>query len=162
MSTQTETTSPKHGIDPRGPRVGAGITALVVFVVVALGLLGFTVAAVVVLALQAAVFLTATILGAARHPYGVVFTRLVRPRLKPPTELEDPAPPTFSQGLGFAVVTVGIVLQLLGVPYAVTVAAGAAFIVAFLNSVFDYCVGCQIYLLLARAGVIRRKPPVTA
>ena len=30
--------------------------------------------------------------------------------------------------------------------------------VAFLNSVFGYCVGCQIYLLLARIGVIRRKP----
>ena len=49
-------------------------------------------------------------------------------------------------------------LHLLGVPYALVVAAAAAFVAAFLNSVFGYCLGCQIYLLLARIGVIRRKP----
>jgi hypothetical protein len=149
---------PAKGIDPRGPRVTAGITGVVVLVVVALGLVGLTTAATVLLALQAVVFLVAAIVGAARHPYGFVFKRLIRPRLAAPTELEDPAPPTFSQGVGFVVVVLGIALQLLGVPYAVVVAAAAAFVVAFLNSVFGYCVGCQIYLLLARIGVIRRKP----
>ncbi len=155
MTAQTETTAPTNGIDPRGPRVGAGITAIVVLVVVGLGLSGLTVAATVLLSAQALVFLTAAVLGAARHPYGVFFRHVVRPRLTPPTELEDPAPATFSQGLGFAVVAIGVVLQLLGVPYAVVVAASAAFVVAFLNSVFDYCVGCQIYLLLVRARLIR-------
>ncbi|HEX7834483.1 MAG TPA: DUF4395 domain-containing protein, partial [Pseudolysinimonas sp.] len=140
----------------------AGITGVVVLVVVALGLVGLTTAATVLLGLQAVVFLVAAIVGAARHPYGFVFKRLIRPRLAAPTELEDPAPPTFSQGVGFVVVVLGIVLQLLGVPYAVVVAAAAAFVVAFLNSVFGYCVGCQIYLLLARIGVIRRKPAPAA
>jgi hypothetical protein len=149
---------PTKGIDPRGPRVTAGITGIVVLVVVALGLVGLTTAATILLAAQAVVFLVAAIVGAARHPYGFVFKRLIRPRLAAPVELEDPAPPTFSQGVGFVVVVLGIVLQLVGVPYAVVVAAAAAFVVAFLNSVFGYCVGCQIYLLLARAGVIRRKP----
>lgn len=149
---------PVKGIDPRGPRVSAGITGLVVLVVVALGLVGLMTAATVLLAAQAVVFLVAAIVGAARHPYGFVFKRLIRPRLAAPVELEDPAPPTFSQGVGFVVVGLGIVLQLLGVPYAVVVAAAAAFVVTFLNSVFGYCVGCQIYLLLARIGVIRRKP----
>jgi hypothetical protein len=149
---------PVTGIDPRGPRVTAGITGIVVLVVVALGLVGLTTAATVLLAAQAVVFLVAAIVGAGRHPYGFVFKRLIRPRLAAPVELEDPAPPTFSQGVGFVVVALGIVLQLLGVPYAVVVAAAAAFVVAFLNSVFGYCVGCQIYLLLARIGVIRRKP----
>lgn len=153
---------PTKGIDPRGPRVSAGITGVVVLVVVALGLVGLTTAATVLLGLQAVVFLVAAIVGAARHPYGFVFKRLIRPRLAAPTELEDPAPPTFSQGVGFVVVVLGIVLQLLGVPYAVVVAAAAAFVVAFLNSVFGYCVGCQIYLLLARIGVIRRKPAPAA
>jgi len=150
-------TAPAQGIDPRGPRVTAGVTGVVVLVVVALGLLGFTTAATILLSAQAVVFLVAAIVGAARHPYGFVFKRLIRPRLAAPTELEDPAPPTFSQGVGFVVVTLGIVLQLVGVPSAVVVAAAAAFVVAFLNSVFGYCVGCQIYLLLARLGVIRRK-----
>jgi hypothetical protein len=155
MSASNE---PTKGIDPRGPRVTAGITGIVVLVVVALGLVGLTTAATILLAAQAVVFLVAAIVGAARHPYGFVFKRLIRPRLAAPTELEDPAPPTFSQGVGFVVVALGIVLQLVGVPYAVVVAAAAAFIVAFLNSVFGYCVGCQIYLLLARVGIIRRKP----
>ena len=155
MSTPSQ---PAKGIDPRGPRVTAGITGIVVLVVVALGLVGLTTAATVLLAAQAVVFLVAALVGAARHPYGFVFKRLIRPRLAAPTELEDPAPPTFSQGVGFVVVALGIVLQLFGVPYAVVVAAAAAFVVAFLNSVFGYCVGCQIYLLLARAGIIRRKP----
>ena len=148
---------PTKGIDPRGPRVTAGVTGIVVLVVVALGLVGLTTAATVLLGVQAVVFLVAAIVGAARHPYGFVFKRLIRPRLAAPVELEDPAPPTFSQGVGFVVVALGIVLQLLGVPYAVVVAAAAAFIVAFLNSVFGYCVGCQIYLLLVRAGILGRK-----
>ncbi|HEV7743192.1 MAG TPA: DUF4395 domain-containing protein [Pseudolysinimonas sp.] len=159
MSAQPQSS---RGIDPRGPRVTAGVTGIVVLLVVALGLLGLTPAATILLTAQAVVFLVAAIVGAARHPYGFVYKRLIRPRLQPPTELEDPAPPTFSQGVGFAVVTLGIVLQLVGVPYAVVVAAAAAFVVAFLNSVFGYCVGCQIYLLLARAGIIRRKPAPAA
>ena len=121
MSASNE---PAKGIDPRGPRVTAGITGIVVLVVVALGLVGLTTAATVLLAAQAVVFLVAAIVGAARHPYGFVFKRLIRPRLAAPVELEDPAPPTFSQGVGFVVVALGIVLQLLGVPYAVVVAAG--------------------------------------
>ena len=42
------------------------------------------------------------------------------------------------------------------------VAAAAAFIAAFLNSVFAYCLGCQIYLLLVRAGILGRKGAATA
>ena len=45
---------------------------------------------------------------------------------------------------------------------ALVVAAGAAFIAAFLNSVFAYCLGCQIYLLLVRAGILGRKGAATA
>ncbi len=86
----------------------------------------------------------------------------MRPRLAPPTEREDPAPPTFAQGVGFVITALGLLLALFGVPYAVVIAAGLAFIAAFLNSVFGYCLGCQIYLLLVRAGVIRRTPASAA
>ena len=40
-------------------------------------------------------------------------------------------------------------------PGALVVAASMAFVAAFLNAVFDYCLGCQLYVLLVRAGVIR-------
>ena len=55
-----------------------------------------------------------------------------------------------------------LVLHLVGVPYALVIAASAAFIAAFLNSVFAYCLGCQIYLLLVRAGILGRKGTAAA
>ena len=143
-----------HGIDPRGPRFSAGITAIVVLVVIALALTGFTLAATIVFALQAVVFAVGAFAGVQRHPYGFLYKKLVRPRLTPPIELEDPKPPTFAQGVGLFVTVVGLVLALVGVPLALPIAAAAAFIAAFLNSVFDYCLGCQIYLLLVRSKVI--------
>jgi hypothetical protein len=45
-------------------------------------------------------------------------------------------------------VLIGIALQPSGVPFGLVIPAATAFIAAFLNSVFDYCVGFQIYLLL--------------
>ncbi len=42
-------------------------------------------------------------------------------------------------------------------PAALPIAAALAFVAAFLNAAFGYCLGCQIYLLLVRAGVIRRR-----
>ncbi|MGM7697181.1 DUF4395 domain-containing protein [Microbacterium sp. A84] len=92
-------------------------------------------------------------------PWGAIFRRFVRPRLAAPTELEDPRPPRFAQGVGLAVVAIGLLLHLIGVPWALPIAAGAAFIAAFLNAAFAFCLGCQIYLLLQRAGVIGRAAP---
>jgi hypothetical protein len=92
-------------------------------------------------------------------PWGVLFRRIVRPRLKPPTELEDPRPPRFAQGVGLFVVTIGLVLHLAGVPWALPIAAAAAFVAAFLNAVFGLCLGCQLYLVLQRAGIVGRARP---
>lgn len=92
-------------------------------------------------------------------PWGALFRRFVRPRLAPPIELEDPRPPRFAQGVGLAVVTIGLVLHLLGVPWALPISAGAAFIAAFLNAAFGLCLGCQLYLLLQRAGLVGRAAP---
>jgi hypothetical protein len=146
----------QRGIDPRGPRFGAGITAVLLLVVIALALSGLTTAAFVIFVLITLGFAWGTFAGIQRHPYGFLFRKLVRPRLQPPTELEDPTPPTFAQGVGLFVTVVGSVVFLFGVPLALPIAAALAFIAAFLNSVFGYCLGCQIYLLLVRAGVLGR------
>jgi hypothetical protein len=151
------------GIDPRGPRFGAAITAALLLVVIALGLTpGAEIAATVLLAAIVAVFAWGAFAGIRRHPYGLVFKKLVRPRLSAPTDLEDPAPPTFAQGVGFVITGVGLLLSIFLGPIAVVVAAALAFIAAFLNSVFGYCLGCQIYLLLVRSRVIRPKGAATA
>ncbi|GAA1056516.1 hypothetical protein GCM10017608_32580 [Agromyces luteolus] len=149
------TTPDRPGIDPRGPRFSAAITSVLLLAVVVLAVGGLDTAALVLLALLAALFAWGAIAGVARHPFGLLFRTLVRPRLAPPGELEDPRPPTFAQLVGLVVTGTGVVLGLLGIGIAVPIAAGAAFFAAFLNAAFAYCLGCQLYLLLVRARVIR-------
>lgn len=100
------------------------------------------------------------VLSPTTSPWSVLFRRVVRPRLTPPTELEDPRPPRFAQGVGLFVVGAGLVLHLAGVPIALPIATAAAFVAAFLNAAFGFCLGCQMYLLLQRAGVVGRGPRI--
>lgn len=144
------------GIDPRGPRFTAAGTAVLLLIAVVLGVGGAAVAAWTLLTVICLVFAWSAVAGVHRNPLSVVFRTFVRPRLRPPAELEDPRPPTFSQAVGFAVTVIGVVLGALGVAAAVPIAAAAAFIAAFLNAAFGYCLGCQLYLLLVRARVIPR------
>lgn len=152
----------RKSIDPRGPRFGAGITAVLLLVVIALSLSGAWLAAFIVFAVITLGFAWGAFAGIQRHPYGLLFKKLVRPRLAPPAELEDATPPTFAQGVGFFITLVGVVLFLVGLQLALPIAAALAFIAAFLNSVFAYCLGCQIYLLLVRAKVLGRGTPSAA
>lgn len=158
------------GIDPRGPRFAATITAVLLLVATFLSLIGIStsgsiqVASVAQRALDPGFLLTLVIAllflwstaSPSTAPWGLLFRHVVRPRLAPPTELEDPRPPRFAQGVGLVVVTIGLVLHLVGVPWALPIAAAAAFVAAFLNAAFGFCLGCQIYLLLQRAGIVGR------
>lgn len=131
-------------IDPRGPRFAAAVTTVVVSLVLLTGspwLLGA----------QAAVFA----LGTAGHsPYGAVFRRLIRPRLAPPADLEDPRPVRFAQGvgLGFAVLAlVGAALGGTALSTAVFMGfTAAALAAALLNAALGICLGCEVYLLFRR------------
>ena len=144
------------GIDPRGPRFGASIASVLLLLTVFLGLDSSTSSiALWLLIVIDLLFLVGAVFGNSRHPYGWVFRKLVRPRLSAPTELEDPRPPQFAQAVGLVVGGSGVIAALLGMPFAVSIFAGAAFIAAFLNAAFAYCLGCQIYLGLKRLGVIR-------
>jgi hypothetical protein len=58
--------------------------------------------------------------------------------------------------VGLVVTAIGTVLGIF-FPIVVPIAAALAFVAAFLNSVFGFCIGCQIYLALVRLGVIRRR-----
>ncbi|MET0781110.1 MAG: DUF4395 domain-containing protein, partial [Microbacterium sp.] len=167
MSDRTDARSRRRGIDPRGPRFVAGVTALLLLVDVFLGLttpIGATVAervrepAFLLLLVIALLFLWG-VLSPRTAPWGALYRALIQPRLKPPTDLEDPRPPRFAQGVGLVVVTIGLVLHLVGVPWALPIAAAAAFVAAFLNAVFGLCLGCQLYLLLQRAGIVGRERP---
>jgi len=114
-------------------------------------LLGTSTAATVLLAVAVGLFALGSALGAQGTVQGWVFRRLVRPRLAPPVELEDPRPPRFAQTVGLLLTGSGLVLVLLGVAVAGPVAAGLALVAAFLNAAFGLCLGCELYLLLRRA-----------
>ncbi|MBU4216129.1 MAG: DUF4395 domain-containing protein [Actinobacteria bacterium] len=134
---------PPRGIDPRGPRFGAGLTAVLLVLVLLLG----GPAALVVLAVVVAGFVLGTVRGVQGTWQGALYSRVVRPRLAAPAELEDPRPPRFAQLVGLVITGVGLLLGLVGVAAAVPVAAALALVAAFLNAVFGLCLGCELYLL---------------
>ena len=142
-------------IDPRGPRFGAAITSALSLTTfgIAVSLEGGFFTAYPLIVLLALLF-SWSVFAPKTHPYGLIFNKLVRPRLAAPSELEDARPPQFAQkvGLGFAL------LGLAGfwfAPVLVAVSAGFIFFASFLNAFFNFCLGCQMYLGLKRFGVIR-------
>ena len=136
------------GIDPRGPRFGAGVTAALLIVTL---LLGTSRAAMLLLTAIALLFVLGTARGVQGTVQGWAFRTWIRPRLAPPVELEDPRPPRFAQLVGLIVVGVGLLLAALGIDNAVPVAAALALVAAFLNAAFGLCLGCELYLLLRRS-----------
>lgn len=155
MSTSASTTTPTTGtapaavagIDPRGPRVAASLTSLAL----ALVLVTPRPIGVVLLALQTAVFAVGAVRGVQHTPYAAFFRAVLRPRLAPPAELEDPRPPRFAQTLGLVFAVVGLVGFLSGLTAVGLVATGLALVAALVNAVFGLCLGCELYLILRRA-----------
>jgi disulfide bond formation protein DsbB len=136
------------GIDPRGPRLAAALTSIVL---VAVLLLAPSPLGVALLAVQAAIFALGATRGVQHTPYAWLFRSLVRPRLSAPTELEDPAPPRFAQTVGLAFALVALVGFLAGADVVGLVATGFALVAALLNAIFGLCLGCEMYLLFKRA-----------
>jgi len=130
-------------VDPRGPRFGAVITTVVLAAVL------ITASGWLLLA-QALVFAAGAVLGLRFAPYGVVYRRLVAPRLPAPAELEAAAPPRFAQAVGLLFAVVGTIGYLGGVTLLGVVATAFALGAAFLNAAFDFCLGCEVHLRLVR------------
>jgi len=133
-------------VDPRGLRVAAGITS----VVLALALVLPTTAALVLLSAQAAMFVIAVFAGLHRSPYSIFFVKVVRPRLAPPAELEDARPPRFAQAVGLGFVAIAIIGFAAGAATVGYVATALALVAALLNAAVGFCLGCEMYLALRR------------
>ena len=144
-------------IDPRGPRFAAAITTIVLGAVL-------VTANPWLLAAQVAVFAAASAGGLGASPYGRLYARLVRPRLGPPSELEDERPPRFAQAVGLAFSVTGLAGLLAGLTGLFYVVTAAAFAAAFLNAAFGFCLGCEIYLVARRitSRTSASQPEVTA
>ena len=133
-------------IDPRGQRVAAALTTVVLTIVLLTGNVWLLLA-------QAAVFAVGTVAGPASTPYAWIFRSLVRPRIGPPHEMEAAEPPRFAQLCGLSFAAVGLLGAALGSGVVVTAAVAFALAAAFLNAAFGFCLGCEMYLRLRRAGI---------
>lgn len=151
-AADTSAVSASARLDPRGLRFAAAVTAVVLAI-------ALVTASPVVLAVQAIVFAVGTLLGPRFSPYGLFYARVVRPRLPPPTELEDAQPPRFAQGVGLAFALIGLIAELAGLGTLAVVAISFALAAAFLNAAFAFCLGCQLYLLGRR---VRSRPVPTS
>lgn len=140
-------TSGRTLVDPRGPRFGAAITTVVLAVVL---VTAPATIATVLLALQTAVFALGSLGGLRLAPYGWLYRVALRPRLGPPSELEEEAPPRFAQTVGLIFAAVALVAALLGWTAVSIAAVAMALVAAFLNAAFGYCLGCELYLVLRR------------
>ena len=130
-------------IDPRGPRFGAIITTVVLVIVL-------ITSSAWLLAAQALVFGIGAGLGLKYAPYGLIYRSLIRPRLRPPAELEAEPPPRFAQGVGFFFAVIGVVGYAAAITWLGIAATALALIAAFLNGAFGLCLGCEMYLLIRR------------
>ncbi len=140
-------------IDPRAPRVGAGITSVLALIAFAdayssFGTLSQALTIMLFILFAWSVFLPKT------HPYKYIF-QLLRKRIGEPKELEDARPPRFAQQVGLSFATLGLIGVILGSQIVVGIALAFIFIAAFLNAFFNFCLGCQMYLLLKRFGLFR-------
>ncbi|MDT5281130.1 MAG: hypothetical protein QOJ20_2325 [Mycobacterium sp.] len=153
MSTNTNTGAPDQ-VDVRGPRFAAWVTTVVI--VATLVVSAFSeIGAAAILGVQAVVFAVGAWRGPRQHPYGLIFQRLVAPRLGPVTEKEPVPPLKFAQLVGLVFAVVGVIGFTGGAPLLGVIATGFALVAAFLNAAFGICLGCQIYPLVAR---YRRAP----
>jgi hypothetical protein len=139
----TTLTSKLIEIDARGPRFSALLTTVVLAIALVTG-------SVWVAVFQAVVFAIGATKGPQFTPYAFIYRSLIKPRLKSPLRTEDVRPPRFAQSIGLAFALVAIVGAATGTSVVFSVAVAAALAAAFLNAAFDFCLGCQIYLILAR------------
>ena len=130
-------------IDARGPRFSATITAIVLATALVTQNKWVLVA-------QGLVFLIGATRGPQFTPYGLIFKNVVKPRLNKVAPTEDVRPPKFAQAVGFIFALVGTIGAFAGADIVFTVATGFALAAAFLNASFNYCLGCEMYLLITR------------
>lgn len=135
-------------IDPRGPRFNQAMVAALLLVGFVADWEALVPAVAVILALGAA-------LGPRFGPFLVVYAYLVRPRLGPPGELEDPRPPRFAATLGTVVLAASSGAFLIGAEAVGWVLALLVALLAGLAASTGICVGCEIYLFLARRRGVR-------
>jgi Domain of unknown function (DUF4395) len=99
-------------------------------------------------------FVARVLAGPRLSPLGLLVTRGLRPRL-PLAPRPVPGPPKrFAQGIGALLSTLALVLAVLGAGTAARVVVALIVGAAALESLAGFCVGCAIFGVLLRRGVV--------
>lgn len=99
-------------------------------------------------------FVARVLTGPRLSPLGQLVTRIVRPRLGVAPKPVPGPPKRFAQGMGAVISGAALVATLAGTPTAARVLTGALAAAAFLEAAFAFCLGCRIFALLMRAGLV--------
>ena len=105
-------------------------------------------------ALLAYGFLARVLSGPTLSPLGQLATRVIAPRLGPPTLVSGP-PKRFAQGIGATVTVAAAILYFgFGLEAVALILVALILVAATLEAVFGFCLGCWAFATLMRAGVI--------
>jgi uncharacterized protein DUF4395 len=100
-------------------------------------------------------FVARVLTGPTLSPLGQLVTRVITPRLDVAPRFVAGPPKRFAQGIGAVFSVTAAVLGLgLGLDTAAYALLGVLVFAATLESVFAFCVGCKLFALLMRAGMI--------
>ena len=99
-------------------------------------------------------FVARVLTGPTLSPLGQIATRLVAPRLGAPKPVPGP-PKRFAQGMGAAMTIAIALVALVGHDHtAADALLGLMIVSAGLESSLAFCVGCKVFALLMRIGLI--------
>lgn len=147
MSTPKQVFSFPNPVNEHASRTVAGCVAIIAIVAIVAQLPWLS-------AVLAAGFLARVASGPTLSPLGQFATRVVAPTLGPAKLVAGP-PKRFAQAMGAVLtVTATITFFALGLSTVTYALLGALILAAVLESVFAICLGCQIFGLLMRVGVI--------
>ena len=129
-------------------RLVAGGVALMALVAIVFGQLW-------ILAPLAYGFVARVLTGPTLSPLGQLVTRVITPALSVPPKYVPGPPKRFAQGMGAVITVTGAVLWFgFGSAGAAYVLLAAIVVAATLESVFAICLGCHVFAVLMRVGVI--------
>jgi hypothetical protein len=100
-------------------------------------------------------FVARVLTGPTLSPLGQLVTRVITPRLGLAPRMVPGPPKRFAQGIGAVLsVTAAILAVGAGLQVAADVALAAILVAASLEAFAGFCLGCKIFAMLMRVGVI--------
>lgn len=130
-------------IDPRGPRVNQAVLTVAL-------LAGYLLDWRAVVPVFGVVLFLGAVFGPRYGPVLRIYADLIRPRLAPPKHLEDPRPPRFAATVGVVFLAAATTAFLAGAPGLGWALALVVAVLAGLAATTGLCVGCEIWLFVAR------------